>query len=101
MAQNTFGSVFAFAGIVVHFHFHRADLQAFATLDASTLVAMDANQGKVTHWLKEDRDGTDVFAEGTVVLEQHGEKDAHHIIDQVADEEQHEHGVLVGFSIME
>ena len=41
MAQNTFGGVFAFAGIVVHFHFHRAYLQTFATLDAFALVAMD------------------------------------------------------------
>ena len=69
MAQNTFGGVFAFAGIVVHFHFHRADLQAFATLDAFALVAMDTEQRKVTHRLEENRNGADIFAEGTVVLE--------------------------------
>ena len=62
---------------------------------------MDAQQGEVAHWLEEDRDGTNVFAEGAIILEHHGKKDAHHIIDQVADEKQHEHGVLVGFVEME
>ena len=43
-----------------------------------------------THRLEEDRDGTNVFAESAIILEHHGKKDAHHIIDQVADEKQHE-----------
>jgi hypothetical protein len=42
MAQDTLGCVFALAGIVVHFYLHGTDFQAFATLDAFTLVAMDA-----------------------------------------------------------
>ena len=42
---------------------------------------MDAKQGKVTHRLEEDRDGTDVLAECAVVLEQNSQEDAHHIID--------------------
>ncbi len=62
---------------------------------------MDAQQGEVAHLLEEDRDGTDLFAESAVVLEHNGKKDARHIIDQVADEKQHEHGVLVGFVKME
>ncbi len=62
---------------------------------------MDAQQGEVAHGLEEDRDGTDVFAEGAIVLEHNGKEDARHIIDQIADEKQHEHGVLVGFAEME
>ena len=62
---------------------------------------MDAQQGEVAHRLEEDRNGADVFAEGAVVLEQNGKEDAHHIIDQVADEEQHKQSVFVGFVEME
>ena len=62
---------------------------------------MDAQQGEVAHRLKEDRDWTNVFAEGAIILEHNGEGDADHVIDQIADEKQHEHGVLVGFVEME
>lgn len=62
---------------------------------------MDAEQGEVTHRLEEDRDGADVLAESTIVLEQDGEEDARHVIDQVADKEEQEHGVLVGFTVVE
>ena len=58
---------------------------------------MDAQQGEVAHRLEEDRDGTNVFAEGSIILEHHGKGDADCVIDQIADEKQHEHGVLVGF----
>ena len=101
MAQDAFSGVFPFSRIVVYFDIHRADLQALSTLDAFAFVAMDAKQGEVTHRLEEDRDGTDIFAEGAIVLEQDGEEDAHHVIDQVADQEKQEHGVLGGFAIME
>ena len=62
---------------------------------------MDAEQRKITHRFEEDRDRADIFAEGAVVLKHHSEGDADHVIDQVADEEQHEHCVLVGFVKME
>ena len=101
MAQDAFRGVFAFAGILVHFHFHRADFQAFAALDAFALVAMDAEQGEVTHRLEEDRDGADILAEGAIVLEQDGEEDSYYVINQVADKEKQKHGVLGGFAIME
>lgn len=61
---------------------------------------MDAEQGEVTHRLEEDRDGADIFAKGAIVLEQDGEEDAHHVIDQVADKEEYEHGMLGGFTKM-
>lgn len=70
-------------------------------MDALLLVAADAEQGKVAHRLEEDRDGTDVFAESAVVLEQHSQGNAKHIINQVADEEKHEQGVFDGFAEME
>ena len=62
---------------------------------------MYAEQGEVTHRLEEDRDGADIFAKGAIVLEQDGEEDAHHVIDQVADKEEQKHGVFGGFAIME
>ena len=90
MAQDALCGVFAFAWIFIYLNIHRAHFQAFATLDAFALVAMDAQQGEVAHRLEEDRDGTDVFAKGAIILEHNGKKDAHHIIDQIADEKQHE-----------
>ena len=101
MAKDTLCGVLAFAGIVVYFHFHRADLQAFAAVDAFAFIAMDAEQGEVTHRLEENRDGADILAEGTIVLEQDGEENSNHVIDQVADQEEHEHSVLGGLAIME
>jgi len=70
-------------------------------VNAFAFVAMDAYQGEVAHRFEEDRDGTDILAEGSVVLEQDGQQDAHHVIGQVADEEQYEHGVFGGFPVME
>lgn len=101
MAQDAFCGIFAFAGIVVDFHFHRAYLQTFAAMDALALIAMDADQREIAHRLEEDRDGTDVLAESAIVLEKDGEEDAHHVIGQVANKEKHEHGVLGGFAVME
>ena len=101
MAEDAFRGVLAFSGIVVDFHLHRADFQAFAAVDAFALVAMDAKQREVTHRLEEDSDGADILAEGAVVFEQDGEEDSYYVINQVADKEEHEHGVLSGFAVME
>ena len=101
MAQDAFSGVFPFSRIVVYFDIHRADLQALSALDAFAFITMNAEQGEVAHRLEEDRNGADIFAEGAIVLEQDGEEDAHHVIDQVADKEKHEHGVLGGFTVME
>ena len=78
------------AGIVVHLDIHRTNFQTLATMDAFLFVAADAEQGEIAHRLEEDCDGTDVLAESAVVLEQHSQGDANHVIDQVADEKQHE-----------
>ena len=69
-------------------------------MDTFVFVAMDANQGEVAHRLEEDGDGTDIFAEGAVVLEQYRKEDTHHVINQIAYEKQQEHGVLRGFAEM-
>ena len=101
MAQDAFSGVFPFSRIVVYFDIHRADLQALSALDAFAFITMNAEQGEVAHRLKEDRDGADILAEGAIILEQDGEEDAYHVIDQVADKEKHEHGVLGGFAVVE
>ena len=101
VSQDALGGVFAFTRILIRLYVHRADFQAFATLDAFALVAMDAQQGEVAHRLEEDRDGTDVFAKGAVVLERHGEGDTDRVIDQIADEEHHKEIVRGGFPEME
>ena len=88
------------ARIVVHLDIHRANFQTLATMNTFFLVAADTEQGEVAHRLEEDRDGADVFTESAVVLEHHGQRNTNHIIDQVADEEEHEQGVFGGFAEM-
>ena len=58
-------------------------------MDTFLLIAADAEQGEIAHRLEEDCDGTDVLAESVVVPEQHSQGDADHVIDQIADEEEH------------
>ena len=90
VAEDALRGVLPLAGVVVHLHVHRTDFQTFAAMNALTFVATDAQHGEVTHRLEEDRDGTDVLAEGAVVFEDHGERDADRVVEQVADKEQHE-----------
>ena len=98
VAENALRGVLALAGVVVYLHVHRTDFQTFAAMDAFAFVATDAQHGEVTHRLEEDRDGTDVLAEGAVVFEDHGECDADRVVEQIADQEQHEQGVCSRFS---
>ena len=69
VAENAFCPVFTFAGFFVDLHIHRADLQAFATADAFTLIAVNTQQGEIAHRLEKYCDRTQVFAECTVILE--------------------------------
>ena len=101
VTQNTFCGVISLARIVVHFHIHRTNFQALAALNALLLVAVDAEHGKVTHRLEEDRDRANVLAEGAIIFECYSENNAHHIIDQIPDKENHEHRMLGGFPEME
>ena len=69
IAENALRSVFPFAGFFVDLHVHRTYLQAFTAVDAFPFVAVNAQQGKITHRLEKCCDRTQVFAECTVILE--------------------------------
>ena len=69
VAEDTFRPVFPLAGFFVDLHVHGADPQAFAAADTFTLVAVNAQHGKITHRLEKCCDRTQVFAECTVILE--------------------------------
>ena len=69
VAEDTFRPVFPLAGFFVDLHVHGADPQAFAAADTFTLVAVNAQQGKIAHRLEKYCDRTQVFAECTVILE--------------------------------
>ena len=49
-----------------------ADPQAFVAVDAFALIAVDAQQRKITHGLEKYRDGTQIFAERTIILKYKG-----------------------------
>ena len=69
IAEDALRPVFPLAGFPVSLDIHGADAQAFAAMDALILVAVDAQQRKITHGLEKYRDGTQIFAERTVILE--------------------------------
>ena len=94
IAENALCSVFPFVGFFVDFHIHGADPQALSAMDAFALVAVDAQERKVTHGLEEHRDGTEIFAERAVILERKGQRDARNVIERISDEEQPEHDFL-------
>ena len=69
VAENTFCPIFTLAGFFVDLHIHRADLQAFAAVDAFTLIAVNTQQREIAHRLEKYCDRAQVFAECTVILE--------------------------------
>ena len=97
VAQDALRGVLPFPRILVHLHIHRTDLQAFPALDALALVAADTQTRKITHRLQEHGYWTKIFTEGAVVAEDEGKSDAHHIIDDVAVNEEAEKDVVRGF----
>ena len=68
LAKDALGGVLSVACIAVDFHIHRADLQAFAAVDAFFLIAFDAEPREIAHRFQENRYRTNVFAEGAVVF---------------------------------
>ena len=94
VAENTLRSVFPLAGFLVDLHIHRADPQALAAVDALLLVAVGAQQRKVTHRLEEYRDRTQILAERPVILEDKGQRNARKVIERVSGEEQPKHDLL-------
>ena len=68
LAKDALSGVLSVSRIAVDFHIHWADLQAFAAMDAFFLIAFDAEPREVAHRFQEHHYGTNVFAEGAVVL---------------------------------
>ena len=68
LAKDALGGVLSVARIAVDFHIHRADLDAFAAVDAFFFVTFDAKPREIAHRLQENRYRTNVFAEGAVVF---------------------------------
>lgn len=68
VAEDAFRSVFRLAGFPVDLHIHGAGSQTFPAMDALLLVAVDAEQRKVTHGLEKNRNGTKILAERAVIL---------------------------------
>ena len=94
IAEDALRSIFPLAGFLVDLHVHGADPQAFAAADTFTLVAVNAQQGKIAHGLEKHRDGTQIFAECPVILEGIGQRDAGDVIEHISGEEQLEHYLL-------
>ena len=101
VAQNALRGVYAITRVFVHLHVHRANFQTFTALDTLLLIAADTKPGIVAHRLEEDRNRADILAKRTVIFERDGQQDADHVIEQIADEENHEHRLLGGFPEME
>ena len=94
IAEYALCSVFSLAGFPVDLHIHGAGPQALAAVDAFALIAVDAEQRKVSHGLEKNRNGTKILAERAVILKNKRERDAAGIVKNVADEEQPEHDAL-------
>ena len=94
VAKDTLRSVFPFAGFPVDLHVHGADPQTLPTMDTLLLIAVDAQQRKVTHGLEKHRNRAQILAERPVILEGKGQRDARKVIERVPGEEQPEHDSL-------
>ena len=94
VAEDALRSVFSFAGFLVDLHVHGADPQTFSAMNALILIAVDSQQGKIAHGLKEHRDGTQIFAECAVILERKGECNARDIVKRISRKEHPEHNLL-------
>ena len=98
LTENALCSILATASVFVHLDLHRTHLQTLTTTDALVLITLNANQGVIAHRLQEHRYGADVLAEGAIVLQQDSEDNADGIIEDVACDEEREHGVGIGLS---
>ena len=94
VAEDALRSVFPLAGFPVSLDIHGADAQAFAAMDALILVAVDAQQRKITHGLEKYRDGTQIFAERTIILKYKGKRNACDVIECVSGEKQQKNDLL-------
>ena len=69
VAENALCPVFSLAGLLVDLHVHGTDPQTFSAMNALILIAVDAQQRKIAHGLEEHRNGTEILAEGAIILE--------------------------------
>ena len=58
---------------------------------------MDAQPREITHGFQERSYRAEILAKGTIVVENDGKSNAHHIINDVPDNEQTEKHVVSGF----
>lgn len=93
-AEDAFRAVFAFSGIVCHINIHRTYLFTFAAGNAFAFVALDSEQGKVTHRLQENGDRTDVFTKSPIVLADKCKDDPDSVIKNVAYDKAPEHDLF-------
>ena len=94
ITENAFCSILPAAGLFIDLYVHRADPQALAAMDALLLIAVDAQQGKITHRLEEYRDRTQIFAERPVIFERNSKRGARDVIERISGEKQPEHDLL-------
>ena len=94
VAEDALRSVFPLARFFIDLHIHGTNPPALPAMDAFTLIAMDAQQRKITHGPKKHRNGAEIFAERPIILEGEGQRDARKVIERVSHEEQPEHYLL-------
>ena len=66
--EDTLRSVFSLSGIIRYIYIHRTHPLTLSTGNTFAFVALDPQQGIITHRLQKHRDRADIFAECTVVL---------------------------------
>ena len=69
IAENALRSVFPLAGFSVDLHVHGTDPQTLSTMNALILIAVDAQQRKITHGFEKHRNGTQILTERPIILE--------------------------------
>ena len=88
IAEDALRPVFPLAGFFVDRHIHGADPQALPTMDAFALIAVDAQQRKITHGLEKHRDRAQILTERPVILEDKGKRNACNVVKHISGEKQ-------------
>ena len=67
--EDTLRAVCSLSGVVRNVDVHRTDLFAFAARHTFVFVALDPENGEITHRLQKHGDRADILAESAVVFE--------------------------------
>lgn len=94
VTENALSSVFSLARFFVDFDIHRANLQAFATMDTFIFITMDAQKRKVAHRLKKYRNRTQILAECAVIFKYKRQHNAGNIVNCIPGKKHPEHDLL-------